>query len=143
MPYDGYLHFPGFPPIKGVGEPITAIEAEMPQSEAIEKARKIGEFNGKNAASWVFDGNTTTETYETVLKGIEDGDPAIYDMFTEPNFSGEYGDSYSERDLADDIGISYDDTKTEEMDEIADHYLDAARWTFWHEIERVARLQLG
>jgi hypothetical protein len=26
--YDGYLHFPGFPPVKGVGEPITAIEAK-------------------------------------------------------------------------------------------------------------------
>jgi hypothetical protein len=143
MPYDGYLHFPGFPPIKGVGEPITAIEAEMPQSEAIEKARKIGEQNGKNAASWVFDGNTPIETYQTVLSGINEGDPQVYDMYAEPNFSGEYGDSYSERDLADEIGIDYLAVTTREMDEIAKHYLDAAQWAFWHEIERVARLQLG
>jgi hypothetical protein len=143
MTYDGYLHFPGFPPIKGVGEPIVAIEAEIPQSEAIEKARKIGEEKGKNAASWVFDGNTSIETYQTVLSGLNEGDPLIYNMYREPDFSGEYADSYSERDLADDLDIDYDLTKTEDMDEIIEHYLDAARWAFWHEIERVARLQLG
>jgi hypothetical protein len=28
MTYDGYLRFPGFPPVRGVGEPITAVESE-------------------------------------------------------------------------------------------------------------------
>lgn len=115
----------------------------MPQNEAVDRATDIGTQNGKNYASWVFDGNTPIETYQTVLSGINEGDPKVYDMYNEPGFSGEYADSYSERDLADEIGISYDDTETGEMDEIANAYLEAARAEFWHELERIARNQLG
>lgn len=149
---DTWLHFPGFPPIKGVGEPIVAIEAkkeigpdsdEMPMEDAIAYSRAIGERNGKNAASWVFDGNTSIETYQTVLSGINEGDPQVYDMFREPTFSGEYADDYSIHDLADEVGINYNATLTDDMDKLGDEYLDAARTAFWDEIERVARLQLG
>lgn len=149
---DTWLHFPGFPPIKGVGEPIVAIEAnreigpdddEMPIEDAIAAARKIGEQNGKNAASWVFDGNTSIETYQTVLSGINEGDPQVYDMFREPDLSGEYADDYSIQTLGDDIGIDLNLTITEDIDKIGDAYTEAARIAFWDEIERIARLQLG
>ena len=146
---DTWLRFPGFPPIKGVGEPIVAIEAigpdddEMPIEDAIAAARTIGERIGKNAASWVFDGNTPIETYQTVLHGVMDGDPAIYDMYREPDLSGEYSDSYSIQDLFNEIGIEYNSTITEDQDKIGDEYVEAARDAFWHEVERIARLQLG
>ena len=152
MQMDTWLHFPGFPPIKGVGEPIVGIEAkkyigpdddDMPIEDAKTASRTIGERNGKNAAGWVFDGNTSIETYQTVLSGINEGDPQVYDMFREPTFSGEYGNDYSIRDLADEIGIDYDSTHTDDIDQIGEEYLDAARIAFWDEIERVARLQLG
>jgi hypothetical protein len=149
MPKETWLHFPGFPPIKGIGEPIVAIEAigpdddEMPLEEAKAAARKIGEQNGKNAASWVFDGNTSIETYQTVLHGLNEGDPLIYNMYREPNLSGEYADDYSIQDLFNEIGIEYDSTITDDQEEIGDAYVEAARDAFWHEVERVARLQLG
>jgi hypothetical protein len=149
---DTWLRIPGFPPIKGVGEPIVAVEAkkdvgpnddDMPVEDAEAAARIIGERNGKNAASWVFDGNTAIETYQTVLSGLNEGDPLVYDMFREPHLSGENADDYSERDLADEVGIEYTTATVEEMGLIGDAYLEAAQTAFWHEVERIARLQLG
>jgi hypothetical protein len=109
------------------------------------RAASMGREHGINAASWVFDGNTTGETYRTVLHGIEDGDPAVYDMFREPNLSGEFADDYSIRDLQSDLGIEIDWTRddtqeaSELLDECANAYADAASEAFWHEIERLAR----
>jgi hypothetical protein len=109
------------------------------------RAASIGRQHGINAASWVFDGNTTEETYRTVLRGIEDDDPAVYDMFREPNLSGEFAGDYSIRDLQSDLDIEIDWTRdgtqeaSEQLDECANAYADAASETFWHEIERLAR----
>jgi hypothetical protein len=112
---------------------------EISMSECIESARKLGEANGKSAASWVFDGNTSHDTYVSVVRLFDEGDPAVYDYYREPSFSGEFSDSYSERDLADDLGIDYDLTVTEDIDALADAYLESARDAFWSEVERVAR----
>lgn len=103
------------------------------------QAGKLGHDAGIAAASWVFDGSTADETYATVLTGLDDGDPAVYDMFREPSFSGEYAGDYSERDLCDDLDVDYDLAGTSEVDELADAYLDAARASFWSEVERLAR----
>ena len=49
----------------------------------VAKAEELGRDAGKAAASWVFDGNTPEEAYQRVLRGIEEGDPAVLDA-TEP-----------------------------------------------------------
>ena len=49
----------------------------------VAKAEELGRDAGKAAASWVFDGNTPEEEYQRVLRGIEEGDPAVLGA-TEP-----------------------------------------------------------
>ena len=100
-------------------------------------ADQIGASHGKNAAGWVFDGNTTDETYARYLKGIEDGDPMVLDSLREPSLSGEYADDYTSSDLLSDLGV--EDEDTEYQDELCTAYEDAARAAFWDEVERVAR----
>ena len=106
--------------------------------EALEAARKIAEDRGRSAASWVFDGNTEDSYYEWVLKGIDDGDPEIYNSLPESSFR-----DYSARELCDEIDVDYDLASSHEVDIIADEYLEEARTTFWHEVERLAREHLG
>lgn len=50
--------------------------------------------DGKNAASWLVDGNTPDPGAVLVrlAKGIEDGDPEIMDELPEPRLSGEMAD---------------------------------------------------
>jgi hypothetical protein len=84
----------------------------MPMSEALEEARKLGYENGRGEASWAFD-----------------------DRITEPSLSGDY----TARDLMDEIGLDYDLTPTEETDQIADAYTEAARDAFRAEVEKTAK----
>lgn len=104
----------------------------------IREAEKIGRANGRSAATWVFDGNTSRETYAAVLKGLEEGDPAVYDAYRE------YADDYSESDLAFNLGLdSIDDLDPDERDEITDAYLQAADDEFWRAVESCARQMLA
>lgn len=112
---------------------------EMSMADALNEAQKLGTEHGKNAASWVFDGNTDDETYRAVIRELDAGDPAVYNRFREPSFSGEYGDDYSERNLFDDLGLDYDASPTHEIDQIADAYIQEAQSAFWSEVERLAR----
>src|SRR6185437_8828528 len=45
----------------------------------VARAEQLGRAAGKTAASCVFDGNTPREEYQRVLRGIEEGDPAVLD----------------------------------------------------------------
>ena len=50
-----------------------------------------GEAEGKRgsaAATWVFDRNTTEETYRAVARMLAEGDPEIYDTYRVPDLSG-------------------------------------------------------
>jgi hypothetical protein len=69
----------------------------------VAKAEELGRDAGKAAASWVFDGNTPEEEYQRVLRGIEEGDPAVLGA-TEPPAIGP-GAGYDQDDLARDLGI--------------------------------------
>ena len=82
----------------------------MDSQAAYDKGRE----HGANAGEWYFDGNTSEATYSAVLKGIEDGDPAVLDTF--PTFSfGEWaGESVKEI-----LG----DIPEDNADEIIDAYL--------------------
>lgn len=105
-------------------------------SVTIEWAVHLGTARGLAAASWVFDGNTTQETYSNVLRMLDDGDPEIYDTFGVSWLSGEWaGESLSEifGDLL---------TDTDADDEMFAAYEDAADEAYWAEIECVARSQV-
>lgn len=114
-------------------------DEDMPMAECISKAEEIGTANGTNAASWTINGNTDHNMICDVADMFDAGDPAVYNMFREPSFSGEYSGDYSERDLFDEIGIDYDRSTSEEIADIADAYLEAARAAFWGEVERLYR----
>lgn len=108
----------------------------MRQREAISKARKRGTIAGRNAASWVFDGNTSDQTRQKVAQMIADGDPELYDVVRCPEWlSGEWaGESVSE--LLGDILPENED----KADEVCDSYCETADSTFWLEVERLATL---
>jgi hypothetical protein len=111
----------------------------MPMDEALEAARTAGTEHGRAAATWAFDGNTTDETYATVVRGLDAGDPETYDGFghLEPGIDGR--DQYTSRQLCDDIGVDYDGTEVAEVAELAEAYEQAARDAFWADVERTAR----
>lgn len=109
------------------------------------KARQMGRERGKAAASWVFDGNTPMETYETFVRLYDNGDPAIEQFDTMTGWlSGEYADEPRPATLAADLGLP---TETDEdmarLDEVCAVYEEAADAAYWAELERVARLQVG
>lgn len=118
------------------------MENPYPQPYSPEhKTWAIAWRNGIAAASWVFDGNTTRETYERFLNGIESGDPEILDSVREPSLSGEYGDDYSEDDLMSEVGwVPHDGTLL--RDDLANIYNETVSQAFWYEIERMARYQV-
>jgi hypothetical protein len=108
-------------------EPTACITAE---------AGNLGREAGLAAASWVFDGNTPEDTYRAVLRGIDDGDPAILDAHPAPSLSADGG--YTEADLARDLGLDDDQLPPDAVTA----FLDAATGSFWHETERIARVHL-
>jgi hypothetical protein len=107
--------------------------------ELIAKATEAGAEHGRAAASWYFDGNTSRETYESVLRGLEEGDPAVYDTFPSSPLSGEWADEPTPSSVLAELGVDDDD-------DAASDYLDAYESGFHDavssEIGRVARLQL-
>ena len=112
----------------------------MRTRDLLSMARKDGKAAGLGAASWCVDGNTTTETCAAILKGIEDGDPAILDQFNTPNLSGEYADDPTPQTLADDYGI--DEARDPDgflLDEVCTEWEEAASSAFWTELERTVR----
>lgn len=105
----------------------------------LEEARAMGADHGKSAASWYFDGNTTAETYTAVLKGIEDGDPAILDTFPSAPLSGEWAGEPTPRSVLDELGI---DDNEPGADDLLEAYEQGFYGMVWDEIERMARYQL-
>ena len=110
---------------------------------AIAEATSRGSRAGKSAASWCFDGNTTQTTYRRMAQMIEDGDPALDNHITTPEWlSGQWaGESIPE--LLGDILPEEEDEDGEQHNEIYDAYCNAADEAFWAEIERTIRFQLG
>ena len=108
----------------------------------IAEATARGSVAGKNAASWCFDGNTTQTTYRRIAQMIEDGDPALDNHITTPEWlSGEFaGESIPE--LLGDL-LPEEDDDSDAYSAICDAYCEAADEAFWAEIERTIRFQLG
>lgn len=114
------------------------------QDPMVAEATRIGTEHGRNAASYVWDGNTDVSTYRAYLKGSDDGDPMVLDAYNPPNLSGEFADDYDETSLRSDIAYATDDYEIsdEAMDDAANAYNDAASEAFYAELERVARVHV-
>ena len=104
----------------------------------VAKAEELGRAAGKTAAGWVFDGSTTEEEYQRVLRGIGEGDPAVLDA-TEPPAIGPAA-GYDQDDLARDLGIEPGDRA---LPRAVSAYADAFTDAFWQETERAARDHCG
>jgi len=100
----------------------------------VAKAEELGRDAGKAAASQVFDGSTPDEAYQRVLRGIDDGDPAVLDAVEPPAIGP--GAGYTEDDLARDLGI---DPRDRALPRAVSAYADAFTGSFWQETERAAR----
>lgn len=105
----------------------------MRKKELLFAARKLGDEHGKAAASWYFDGNTDDGMYAKVLKGIEDGDPAIYDTFPseplrgtklfEEIYAGERQVSLYGDDLVQTYEFSYEQALQDEIERMCRYQL--------------------
>jgi hypothetical protein len=104
----------------------------------VAKAEELGRDAGKAAAGWVLDGNTTEEAYQRVLRGIEEGDPAVLDAVEPPAIGP--GAGYDQDDLARDLGIEPGDRG---LPRAASAYAGAFTSAFWQGTERAARDRLG
>jgi hypothetical protein len=107
-------------------------------------AVELGATHGRNAGSWVIDGNTSSEEARRLLAGIEDGDPEVTEL--QPSaLSGEWADGLTPRTLLEELGINW--TEREDPDHVAgdlcDVYELAYGEAFWAEVERSARAILG
>lgn len=109
-------------------------------AQAIEAAGKMGAEDGRAAATWVFDGNTTDETYQTWARMLADGDPEMWDHYASP-LSGEYADGLTPRSLVESLDLDNDSLTDEERTELCDAYEDAHRDAWHDEVERVAGYQ--
>jgi len=104
----------------------------------VARAEELGRNAGTTAATWAFDGSTPEEAYQRVLRGIEEGDPAVLDALEPPAIGPEA--SYGQDDLARDLGI---DPTDRALPRAVSAYTGAFTSAFWQETERTARDHTG
>jgi hypothetical protein len=126
------------------GEPV--------RTDQEQQAYELGAEHARNAASWVIDGNTSSEHVERVVKMMDEGDPALFDWLPrEPNLSGEMSDDptptslYAEiigtshEDAEEDAGMAYETLVGSVVDSLCDAYEAGVSDTFLPECERILR----
>lgn len=82
-----------------------------------------GFLHGWDSSSWVLDGNSTEAEARALLDGLNDGDPMIYDALPDFAFGEWSGDS--EREIIGALVDDFDSLAPEDVDELANTYLDA------------------
>lgn len=88
-------------------------DAATPEEDRIE-AR--GRTDGRAAGSWVVDGRTSAETAAAIVRGIDDGDPAILDelpLF--PRVGGEWADELTWSDILEQEGCEGSDDDRQDL----------------------------
>lgn len=100
-----------------------------------------GFLRGWDSGTWVLDGNSTEAEARALLDGFADGDPMIYDSLGDFSFGEWSGES--EREIIGAFVDDFDSLAPEDVDELANTYLDA-----WHagrdaSAENEARMFLG
>jgi len=118
-------------------------ENSMSIDSMIQKAAEMGTEAGKAAATHVFDGNTTEETYERVVVLYEDGDPALDAIVAEPAWlSGEWEGGLVPHTLANAVaGLT--NITPEDLDHVCSCYEMAAGDMFWQEVIMAAQVGCG
>jgi hypothetical protein len=102
-------------------------------------AEAQGHEDGRCAGTWVIDGTTTDETKQAILKGLEDGDPAVYDQLPSSPLSGEWADGLLPRDVLGWYGFTEDDDRA---DGILCAYEDGYSQGVVDEVERACHATL-
>lgn len=123
--------------------------------EAEAKMREAGAEHGRNAASWVLDGNSSPEQAAWLLKGIEDGDPMILDQLPSSPLSGEWADESTPASVFRDVlgldlhetegcGLSTFENAPDSFvtDELLNAYEDAFYSASQDEVARLAKTYL-
>lgn len=110
-------------------------------------AETVGREHGKNAGSWVVDGNTTADRARAIVDGFDAGDPAITDLQPSP-LSGEWADGLTESAVINEIAerASYlrpvvDATRfgQTDRDNLLDSFESGYSEGFWDEVIRAAK----
>jgi hypothetical protein len=118
--------------------------------DAIHKAYLQGKQAGENAADfaiqYLWGGRATygeRANAQSVIRQLEEGDPEIYDAFTLPNLSGEYGGDPTPNDIFEKCtGHEYfpdADDHQATMDEICREWEHAVADSFFATLEKSAR----
>jgi hypothetical protein len=116
--------------------------SEQSLEQWIAEARELGVDAAKDAASWVYDGNSDREERARVLAMLRDGDPAAYECLPRrPDLSGEYAGDPTPRSLYEDVtgdpsGRS-EEEEQETADALADAFEEGVSDTFDSECERL------
>lgn len=107
----------------------------------IKTARELGEEAGRNAASWVLDGNAPVEHYRRLVRMMDEGDPALDDHLpAAPSLSGEWADGATPDTLYREVtGEEPRDDCEVLQDAICLAWQDASSEAFALECERLVR----
>jgi hypothetical protein len=103
--------------------------------ELLNRAEELGIEHGRNAGSWIIDGNTSAETARAIIKGYDDGDSVIMDIEPSP-LSGEWGDDPTVSSVLSALGFDID--AHEGKDGLLDQYEVGFGIGFWDEVIRSA-----
>lgn len=92
--------------------------------------------DGKNAASWLVDGNTDNpeQVLQRLLDGIEGGDPEVMDSLPQPRLSGEFADDPTWEDICQAEIERYNDDGELELYSV---YIERFHDGVWEEIVRM------
>lgn len=104
-----------------------------------DKVRDAGLADGRNAGSWVIDGNTSDETCARILRMMDDGDPAL-DL---PELQlGQWADDPSFSDILDAAGVAVT-VDGDVEDDLFCVYSDAWYEGLHNEVERACRARIA
>lgn len=110
-------------------------------------ADRLGEEHGRSAGTWVIDGNTSNETRSAIIRGYDEGDPAVMDLQPSP-LSGEWADDPTVKDVLDlimDIAGVEEFSDPDEMvsSDLLNRYEESFGEGFWNEVIRSAQATIG
>lgn len=105
---------------------MDTVSTDTAYDAAIKYAADLGSEHGRNAASWYVQDVTRDDPARVagkLLRGIEDGDPAVLDGFSFADLSGEWADSLTGPQLVSDAWASAGHDPAVNVD-IAEGYSD-------------------
>lgn len=119
----------------------------MTTTQHLDAARDLGREAARSAAAWVADGNTDPGHVRFMLKGMEDGDPRVWDALPPmPDLSGQYADDPTPISVAREVlglGLDAPEIDGEVIDAIADAWEEGVDEVFEAACEAELRARLA